>query len=87
MKLGNVGMVKMCQDLALVAEPAQDQIGVHAALDELNSHLTLILIVISHGQINCSHAAAADFAKNLVSPDTISFDGLTILRFEHLGGE
>ena len=45
----DVGVIEARQDLPLIAEPAQNEIGVHAALDDLDRHLLLEMIVVANG--------------------------------------
>jgi hypothetical protein len=68
-------MVEIGQNLLLVAEAAENGIGVHATLDDLDGNLLLELIVGALGQIDGAHTAASDFTQNLVGADTPSYQG------------
>ena len=62
-------MLEGGEDLPLVAEAAQDLVGVHAALDDLERDALLELLVRALGQIDHAHAAAADLLDDAVRPD------------------
>jgi hypothetical protein len=71
-ELGDVGVVQVGQDLPLGAKAAENGLRIHAALDQLDRHLLLVLIIGAHRQIDGSHAAAADLACHLVRADVPS---------------
>ncbi len=60
---GDVGMLQGGEDLALVAEAAQDLVGVHATLDQLDGDPLLELLVRAVGQVDGAHAASADLLE------------------------
>ncbi len=66
---GDVGMVETGQDLALVAEALQDELVVEAATHQLDGNLMLELAIDADGAVDLSHAAAADFLKDVVGAD------------------
>ena len=60
---GDVGMLQGGEDLALVAKAAQDLVGVHATLDQLDGDPLLELLVRAVGQVDGAHAAPADLLE------------------------
>ncbi len=56
----DVRVIEAREDLPLVAEAAQHGLRIHAALDELDRDLLLVLPVGAPGEIDRAHAAAAD---------------------------
>ena len=62
-------MIEAGKDLPLVAEPTQHRLRIHAALDELDRDLLLVLPVGAPGEIDRAHAAAADALRDLVVAD------------------
>ena len=63
---GNVGMIEVCQDLALIAEMPEHGISVHAAFDQFDSDTLFILLVGTLSQIDRAHAAAADLFNTIL---------------------
>jgi hypothetical protein len=62
-------MFQIGQNLALVAEPAEDGCRVHAALDQLDGDLLVKLPVRAFGQVHRAHAAAPDLSNNPIRAD------------------
>src|ERR1043166_5360261 len=62
----NVRMVERGYYLTFGAKPSQDEIGVHAAFDELNRHAHVELFVYAHCFVDRAHSAASHFALNAV---------------------
>ena len=62
----DVRVVERGENLALGTEPLEHEIGVHAALDELDRDLLLILAVSPLGEIHGPHAAPADLTLHAV---------------------
>jgi hypothetical protein len=65
----DVRVVERGEDLPLVAEALEDELGVHAALDELDGDALVVLVVGADGQVDRPHAAAPYFAHHAVSAD------------------
>jgi hypothetical protein len=65
----DVGVVARGEDLPLVAEAAQHLVRVHAALDDLERHSLLEMLVRALGQVDHAHAAAADLVDDAVGSD------------------
>ncbi len=55
-------MIEAGQDLALVPKTAQQLIGIHAILHQLERHLLLELIVIANCQVDYPHTAPPELA-------------------------
>ena len=60
----NVRMIKAGQNLALSTEMAQHRISVHAAFDQFDRDLLLILGIGALCQIDCAHSAAPDLSND-----------------------
>ena len=54
---GNEGMLQIGQNLPFLPEAVQHEVGVHAALQQLDGDFLLVLVVVPHGQVHRSHAA------------------------------
>ena len=65
----DVRVVEAGQDLSLVAKMTEHRVGVHAAFDQLDCDLLLVLLIRALGQIDRAHSAAADFANNSIRAD------------------
>ena len=63
------GWLEAGEDLALVAEAAEDGVGVHPALDQLDRDALLKRVVCPLGEIDGAHAAASDLADDAVGAD------------------
>src|SRR5262249_9422326 len=74
---GNVRVIQISQNLALVAEAIENEVRVHSSLDQLYGDLLLKLIICPNSQANHAHTAAADFASDLVRANRGS-DGRTL---------
>src|SRR5262249_7421579 len=66
---GDVWMFQVGKYLTLVSEAGDDEIGIKPALDQLDGHLLVIMIVVPNRAIDCAHSAAADLFHNLVRTD------------------
>jgi hypothetical protein len=55
-----------------VAEAAQDEVCVHAPLDELNGNTLLKGIIGALGEVNSAHPAAPNLSDNLVRANTLT---------------
>src|SRR5262249_56681285 len=65
----DVRVVEAREYLAFVSKPAQDELGVHAALDEFYRDSLFELIVGAFREIDSSHAALSDLADDSVWAD------------------
>ena len=65
----DVWVVQGGENLALVAEAAEDEVRVHPALDELDGDAAAELAVVALGHVDGAHPAAADLAHDLVGAD------------------
>src|SRR6266545_2244384 len=63
-------MIECRQDLALSAKTAEDKVGIHATLDELDRHALVEFLIDSYCFINGAHAAAANFAFESIGAKT-----------------
>ncbi len=72
---GDVGMLESGQDLAFMAETAEDVIGVHAALDQLEGDPLLELSVGAFGMVYGAHAASSDLLQKAVRADGLRGGG------------
>src|SRR5262249_59609152 len=70
----DVGMIERGQNLSLVAEAAQDVVGIHSALDQLDGHLLPILIISASRQIDLSHPARAELRQKPVMAKLTPYD-------------
>ncbi len=61
-KPGDVGMIQGGQDLAFGAEATEDEVRVHAALDELDCRALVEFVVDANCFVDGAHAAAANLA-------------------------
>src|SRR5665213_1795019 len=69
---GNIRVIQICEDLALVAEAAQDFLGVHAALDDFEGDLLDVFLVVAEGEIDGAHAAAAYLADDAIGAEALA---------------
>ena len=63
---GDVRMLEAGENLPLVPEAADDAVGVHAALEDLDRHALLERIVVADAKIDGAHAAMTDLANEAV---------------------
>ena len=66
---GDVRVLEAGEDLTLVAEAADDGIGVHAAFEDLDGDALLVRVVAADGQIDRPHAATSQLATQTIRPD------------------
>ena len=66
---GDVGMVQLRQDLALLPEPAHHGAGVRVAPHQLDGDALAVLLVVPLGQVDGAHAAPPDLAQDPVGTD------------------
>ena len=62
-------MLKPGQDLPLLQETTQDEVGIHAPLDELERDVMLKLAVDAFGEVDRPHAAPPQFAHEAIGCD------------------
>jgi hypothetical protein len=72
-------MIERSQDSSLVTKAAQDEICVHAALDNLDGDASLESIVVALAQINRSHAAATYLALYFVSAQSLAYEHVALI--------
>ncbi len=77
-------MFETGQNLALMAEAAQDLFGIHAAFDHFDGNEFVELIVVALRQVHRAHAAAADLAHHAVGAQARAYKGR--LFIQHGGG-
>ena len=70
----DVGMVEAGENLALVAEAADDRVGVHAALEDFERHALLERVVAADGKVDGAHAAASQLFDETVGADPHAVD-------------
>src|SRR4029079_18429781 len=63
---GNVWVIECSQDLAFRAKAPENEICIHAALNELDRHAHLELAIDAYSFINSAHAASSHLASNLI---------------------
>ena len=63
-------MLEAGENLPLVAEAADDAVGVHAALEHLDRHALLERIIVADAEIHGAHAAMADLANQAIRAKT-----------------
>src|SRR5438128_2121297 len=68
----DVWMIQVRKYLTFVAKTLDDEIRVHAALDELDGYAFGEVLVIALSQIDGAHAAASNLANNFVEPDALT---------------
>ena len=78
----DVRVIEARKDLPLVAEAAQHGLRIHAALDELDRDLFLVLPVGAPGEIDGAHAAAADALRDFVVADDRSDQPVGLIVLE-----
>src|SRR2546423_8735191 len=66
---GNIGMVEIGENLALILESRNDEIGVGLGANNLNRYLFAVLVIATRSAEHFSHAAHADFLDNSIVPD------------------
>src|SRR5690349_17306697 len=62
-------MIQRGQNLPFLAKAAEDEICIHAALDQLDGDSFAEFLVGARRFVDCAHAAASDFALDEVSSD------------------
>src|SRR6476469_558704 len=75
---GNVRMIECRQDLAFGAKTPQNEVSVHAALNELDRHPHLEFAVHANGFINRAHAPSSYLTLDLISPEATSNHGIAV---------
>ena len=73
---GDVGVVEVGQDLALLAKAGDDGVGVHPAFNQLDGHPLLILIVVPMGGVDHRHAPTSHFAHHPIGTESAALYGL-----------
>src|SRR5688500_12192999 len=63
---GDVRMIQSGQNLALGAKTAQDEVRIHAALDQFDRDALVELLVNADRFINSAHTAAANLALDTI---------------------
>src|SRR5687768_7919729 len=71
-----MGMIECGQYLAFLAKAPENEIRVHASLDELDCDATDELLVGAYRFIDSSHTAAADFALDSVGAEPAANHGV-----------
>src|ERR1051325_2433903 len=66
----DVWMIERGEDLALGAKATQDEIGIHAALHQLDSDAHVEFFVYTNRLVDGAHAAASNFALNAIRTET-----------------
>ena len=75
----DVRVIEASEDLALVAEAAQHRLRIHAALDELDRDLFLVLAVGAPREIDRAHSAAADALQDFPVADGLADHAIGLL--------
>jgi hypothetical protein len=70
----DVGMVEAGENLALVAEAADDGVGVPAALEHLERDALLERVVAADGEVDRTHPPASQFPDEAVWTDPQAVD-------------
>jgi hypothetical protein len=63
---GNIGVIEAGKYLPLITEVMKHRIGIHTALDQLNSDPFFVLMVCPLSQIHPAHSASADSSQDFV---------------------
>lgn len=63
---GNIGVIEVRENLALVTETAEDIVGVHAVTNQFNGDFLRVLIVVTSGEVHGAHASAPNFPDDAV---------------------
>jgi hypothetical protein len=82
---GDVGVIQAGEDLPFGEEAAEDLVGVHAALDQLEGDPLLELPVGALGEIDDPHPAAPQLADRAIRPDPLLHP--LVLQLEHGPGD
>ena len=69
---GNIGMIERREDLSFRAQPGLYLPRQHAAADELDGDLLLILLVRPLAQVHLAHPAVTQHAQDLVRADAVA---------------
>src|SRR5580692_963850 len=78
----DVGVIQSGENLSLILEAADDEIGVLAGAHQLDRNLFAVLIVGANGTINFAHTASADLFHDFVGPETPTDHRVTMVRIE-----
>src|SRR5258708_38747133 len=65
----DVGMLQVCQDLALGLEALDHELRAGPFPAQLDRHLLLVLVVIPDRPVDRPHASVADLAQHAIRPD------------------
>ena len=79
----DVGMVEAGEYLALVAEAADDRVGVHAALEHFERDAFLEGVVAADGKVDGAHAAASQFPDEAIRTDSHAVDAAVLFGWAH----
>ena len=63
-------MLQVRQDLPLLPEAAQHEIGIHAALQQLDGDLLLVLVIVPDAQVDGAHSAVPNQTDQPVGSDS-----------------
>jgi len=80
----DVRKLEVGQNLSFGAEALDDEIRIHAPLDELDGDVFLVLIIIAYRQINCAHSAASNLSKDLIRSNAYTGERVAISIAEDL---
>ena len=75
-------MVEAREDLALVPESSQDELGVHPAVHDLEGHLPLEVALPAHGAVDAPHPALTDLLVEDVRSDAAGAGRIRLLGQE-----
>ena len=76
-------MIEAGEDLALIAEAADDRVGVHAALEHLERDAFLEGVVAADGKVDGAHPAASQFPDEAVRTDPHAVDAVVLFGWAH----
>ena len=79
---GDVGMFKAGENLAFATEAFEDELGIETGFDKLDGDLGFVLFVGAGGEVDGTHAAAAEFADEGIGADAATFDGRVLIGAE-----
>ncbi len=74
----DVGMVKIRQHLAFVSKAGEDLVGVHAAFDQLDRNLLVVLLVGAFGEPDRAHPPGAQQPLEAVGTDKLIAHGVVL---------
>ena len=75
-----MGVIERGENLALVPEPADDQLGVHPAPDHLHGDAPLELVIGAAGEIDGPHPAVTDASIDTVRPERAADIGFRVFE-------